>query len=168
MNTSLLYSCLNLLQVYRLNKVLTHQNIKGWWISKTKTYLAGLKKCFSFLSVNYAQRSCCKLHAPYNSLKKYFFSISIDHLWPNSSQIRGHKNKLLPSSYSNGALKMCNICFCKYCARICFKAICILLIFDKISFLIQIEQNKPWCIKIRRVGRFYKKKNHLTVAKKMY
>ena len=90
--------------------------------------------------------------------KNIFFSISIDHLWPNSSQIRGHKKKLLPSSYSNGALKMCNICFCKYCARICFKAICILLIFDKISFLIQIEQNKPWCIKIRRVGQFYKKK----------
>ena len=105
------------IQVYRLNKVLTHQNIKGWWISKTKTYLAGLKKCFSFLSVNYAQRSCCKLHAPYNSLKKIFFQFLSIIYDQTHLRLGGTKKKLLPSSYSNGALKMCNICFCKYLSR---------------------------------------------------
>ena len=68
------------IEVYRFNKVLTHQNIKGWWISKTKTYLAGLKKCFSFLSVNYAQRSCCKLHAPYNFFQFLSFIYDPTHL----------------------------------------------------------------------------------------
>ena len=110
------------------------------------------------MRVNYVQRSCSRLHAPYSSWKILFFSIYINHLWPNSSQIRGHKKKLLPSSYSDGAPKMCNICVCKYCAHICFKAICILLIFDKNKILIQIEQIKPWSIIIRRVGWFDKKK----------
>ena len=32
---------------------------------------------------------------------------------------KGAQKKLLPSSYSDGAPKMCNICVCKYCAHIC-------------------------------------------------
>ena len=91
--------------------------------------------------------------------EKYSFFPYISIIYdPTHLRLGGTKKKLLPSSYSDGAPKMCNICVCKYCAHICFKAICILLIFDKNKILIQIEQIKPWSIIIRRVGWFDKKK----------